>query len=370
MSKNITIAEGSQAKNFNTVHKLRTNLIGGGTQYWVPEDEAGAYANMGQKSITANGTYRASDDNKDGFSQVTVNVPPTTPRLITKSITENGVYNASDDDADGYRQITVGVAKMAVGTDGMDDGGDGNEHYIYTDPNTKLLKNKTLPSEIQVLTPPNKTVYYVGESIDLTGLQVRGICKNGVVWEDEGYPNGIIPNSELIISPKQARTGTNSGIWTDGDGVTAIQIEILSDGICYDYIGDVLYPSSPKGWYTILLGKKDRGEATLLATKYEGTLYLMRTSGENPGCDIYVMLPKEEGLKMEFWGGTSGGTRMNVWEPTGWDDRDNMRIEVPESTKDPRYASEMGTNLCKITVKWKRPYDHKTLSTYFSVQVH
>lgn len=118
MSKNITIAEGGQAKNFNSVAKIRTNLIGSGTQNWIPEDEAGRYANLGEVSIDENGTYRASDENLDGFSKITVNVPTEgggggggghEPRLITKNITANGTYNASGDGADGYSSVTVNV---------------------------------------------------------------------------------------------------------------------------------------------------------------------------------------------------------------------------------------------------------------------
>ena len=112
MSKNITIAEGTQAKNFNGVSKIRTNVIGGGTQNWIPEDEAGRYANLEEISIDENGTYRASDEGLDGFSKVTVNVPESggvEPRLITKTITQNGTYNADSDGADGYSQVIVSV---------------------------------------------------------------------------------------------------------------------------------------------------------------------------------------------------------------------------------------------------------------------
>lgn len=89
------------------------------------------------KSITENGTYDASDDSADGYSSVTVDVPPTPkddlnvtqngeynpttgrafgkvtvdvqPDLTTKSITANGTYNASADNADGYSQVSVNV---------------------------------------------------------------------------------------------------------------------------------------------------------------------------------------------------------------------------------------------------------------------
>lgn len=46
----------------NTHKTLQTNLNGGGG------------ADLGQKTITANGTYDASDDGLDGYDQVTVNV--------------------------------------------------------------------------------------------------------------------------------------------------------------------------------------------------------------------------------------------------------------------------------------------------------
>lgn len=59
------------------------------------------------KSVTANGVYDASDDDADGYDQVTVNV---TPSLGTKSITANGTYTASSDELDGYSSVTVNVA--------------------------------------------------------------------------------------------------------------------------------------------------------------------------------------------------------------------------------------------------------------------
>lgn len=46
-------------------------------------------ADLGTKSITANGTYNASSDDLDGYSSVTVNVSGGTP-TGTKSITANG----------------------------------------------------------------------------------------------------------------------------------------------------------------------------------------------------------------------------------------------------------------------------------------
>ena len=66
--------------------------------------------NLSTKTITQNGTYAASSDSVDGYSEVTVNVPAAQPNLGTKTITTNGTYAASSDSLDGYSSVTVNVS--------------------------------------------------------------------------------------------------------------------------------------------------------------------------------------------------------------------------------------------------------------------
>ena len=63
---------------------------------------------LGSKTIIANGTYQALDDNLDGYDEVTVNVPQNAT-LGVKNITANGDYYASADSLDGFSRVSVAV---------------------------------------------------------------------------------------------------------------------------------------------------------------------------------------------------------------------------------------------------------------------
>lgn len=72
------------------------------------ESGGGGGSDLGTKTISANGVYKASDDSLDGYSKVTVNVPaPTGTKAI--SITENGT---TTEDVTQYAgaEITVNVS--------------------------------------------------------------------------------------------------------------------------------------------------------------------------------------------------------------------------------------------------------------------
>ena len=61
----------------------------------------------GTLEINANGTYNVKDKE---FAQV--NVPE--PKLGTKSITSNGTYKASDDGLDGYSEVSVETSGVDI----------------------------------------------------------------------------------------------------------------------------------------------------------------------------------------------------------------------------------------------------------------
>lgn len=130
MSKNITVKEGTTAKNFTGVKKLTTNQMGSGTVSWVPEDEVLDYVKLKTLNAKANGTYKASDNSCDGFSRVEVNVSSDTKEKVIKA---NGEYSASDDGVAGYSKVTVNVPG----------GGGGPFTVIFLDDEGNLLKKET-----------------------------------------------------------------------------------------------------------------------------------------------------------------------------------------------------------------------------------
>ena len=116
MSKNITILEGGETRTFGNVEKLQTNLVGGGTQNWVPEDEAGDYVDADELSVTENGYY-VPDEGKF-YNAVDVLVEEE-PELEEITITENGTYTP---------QNAVGFSSVSVEVDTTGEEGDPEVH--------------------------------------------------------------------------------------------------------------------------------------------------------------------------------------------------------------------------------------------------
>lgn len=147
----VSIREGNKPRLMSGIKKLRVNLQSGGTTELVPKSSVAT----GILYATKIGEYKAADDGYVGYSRVYVNVPES----------ENG-------------------------------GADGG----WTD----------LPDEIKIISPPHKTTYDDGESIDITGMVVQA-RKNGVKWENDKYINGIIPLNEIELSSNIAELYKKNG---------------------------------------------------------------------------------------------------------------------------------------------------------------
>jgi hypothetical protein len=111
MAKNITILEGRETRTFGNVEKITTNLAGGGTQNWIPEDEAADYVDAEELSVDENGYYEP--DPGTFYSGVDVNVE-VEPDLEEITITENGTYTPQ---GDGFSSVSVEVDSSGSGDD-------------------------------------------------------------------------------------------------------------------------------------------------------------------------------------------------------------------------------------------------------------
>jgi hypothetical protein len=88
--------------------------------------------------------------------------------------------------------------------DQASDSGGGDWDDTYSGTYSGPIPRTDLPVRIAVTTPPNKTRYNDLEQIDLAGIIVQAYKYDDSIWTSNDYPDGIIPMSELEISPRVA----------------------------------------------------------------------------------------------------------------------------------------------------------------------
>lgn len=199
MSKNITIQEGGVAKAMNGIHKIKTDLRGGGSCLWVPEDEV----QITNKHITANGEYKASDDGKYGYGKVTVKVPGGSGSATNAGIPSGTTYPG-------------GPTSAVVGR-----WSDGNDYVVGIDESGDIVQTK-VPSSIAVTTPPTKTEYHVGETIDFSGIVVSAYDNSGNLMRQ-------VPFYELEFPVTVAAESNTGTITSDLDTRCVMPIPFARD---------------------------------------------------------------------------------------------------------------------------------------------
>lgn len=164
MSKNIIIQNNGVSVTYTGAKKIKTRNAKGGTLYWLPEGEQPTAV----KNITANGTYKASDENLYAYSQAIVNVP--------------------------------GAAKDSeTGRDRTD----GNDYNVTVDPQTDEIVKTKIPSGIIIATPPTKTTYTDGETINYSGMVVKTVDGNGN--EIATVPSSAVITEVTVADSSKAR---------------------------------------------------------------------------------------------------------------------------------------------------------------------
>lgn len=149
---------------------------------------------LGTLEATENKTYKASDENLEGYSTVTVNVEPS---LQTKSISSNGTVKP-DEGYEGFSEVTVNVQPK--------------------------LQEKTATANGAIT--PDETYYGLSKvTVNVEPkLQSKSVTANGTVTPDASY-NGL---SQVTVNvppttPKlQAKTATENGEVTPDSGYNGL----------------------------------------------------------------------------------------------------------------------------------------------------
>lgn len=298
---------------------LKTNLQGGGTCLWVPEDEV----NLDTKYVDHSGTYTARADDCYGYSQI--------------AVSGVDVEIKKDDDGDDVAEIT--------------DGGETRE--------------EKLPSEIRIEREP----YFVGPYgdrayISFDGLVVKAYTESGRLWTDAEHPNGVIPASELIFPvtvtdiSQASGEGRATSELIDGEVVFGVPPVIVGrlTGTHTHYVGgSVAFVIAPSGsvymaskssftgrvweeWGADTTPHNERSLGAMSFTHDEKTAYFCGESYPflDMGCNI-PMIDRSIDAEYVAWTILYGDITFNL-----------------------------GQN---IPVQWNRPYDGRLLETSFYVSV-
>ena len=320
MGKNISIQEGDIGKQL-TVDKLKTNLVGGGSCLWVPEDGI----NLGTKSISENGTFRASDDGYFGYSEVTVS---------------------------------------GVGTATGRDPNTGEEKRVSVDPETGDLEETIIPESIRITTLPTKVNYTNGERINYSGIVVHA-------YSSAGRDLGVVPFNELVFPVTTALASGDE--WTDGQGLNAMMLYLTpKPSVDWRGITSMVYVSQTIGGFSgndAAYGNDD-SPGTLLATRYDGANYIFWKTGGYE-LNMYSYWPDEDG-DGKTWGWMAAGSTT----PTVSRDRfvrapfSEHLSELTESTVDPTTVDPSALHATQtIPVQWPSADAGTTLETSFTINV-
>ena len=171
----------------------------------------GSSATLGTKSITANGTYNASSDSYDGYSQVTVNVSPTLQSKTNISPTESSQTITADSGYDGLSSVTVeAISSTYVGS-----------------AITRVSDNSTITINGATVSVRGGDVYYTGNVSKTIPLQTKTITPSEseqTVTPDTGN-SGLSSVTVEAISSTYVGSGITRRTFTSEDAFSGLDVE-------------------------------------------------------------------------------------------------------------------------------------------------
>lgn len=159
---------------------------------------------LGTLEATENKTYKAADENLEGYSTVTVNVEPS---LQTKSISSNGTVKP-DEGYEGFSEVTVNVQPKLQEKTATANGAITPDETYYG------------LSKVTVNVPPTTP-----------NLQAKTATENGEVAPDSGYDglSKVTVNVPATTPKLQAKTATANGVVEPDatyDGLSQVTVSV------------------------------------------------------------------------------------------------------------------------------------------------
>lgn len=183
---------------------------------------SGGSAVLGEKTITANGTYNASDDSLDGYSSVNVNVPDPVINLQSKSVTpsETSQTVTADGTYDALEQVTVD----AIPSD-----------YIGSSVSRKTAQTYTPGSLQQVISAGQ---YLDGNQIiSPVPTETKSITSNGTYTPSEGnYFKSVTVSVNPTLQSKSVTPTESAQDITSDAGYDALS-KVSVGAISSTYVG-------------------------------------------------------------------------------------------------------------------------------------
>lgn len=271
-----------------------------------------------EKSITENGTYLAANDNANGYSSVTVNVPVATPTIQSKTATPSEIAQTITPDSgyDGLSSVAVeAVSSTYVGsgvarkTSTDLTGQETEDGFTITAPTgyyeadaTKTIQNGNIAI--------NKLVWSRGE------INVRLDTSSGYLPDSQDVGIGIVLMDDIDNLPTQSSTDITptetiqtiqGNQYLTGDiTVEAIPSTYIGSGITQrtsiDLTASGATVTVPSGYYSNQATKS-------VASGTEGTPTATKGTVSNHAISITPSVTNSEGY---ISGGTKTGTAVSV----------------------------------------------------------
>ncbi|MBQ1449366.1 MAG: hypothetical protein IIZ12_00315 [Eggerthellaceae bacterium] len=217
------------------------------------------------------------------------------------------------------------------------------------------------PTKLKIITPPDKTSYSVGETMDYTGIVCQLQNDDGSVYTDGTYQTGIVPFSELVFPVIVAPDG---------------QSTIVLDGVDYPF--------------TFTTGtsfdlKNGTYQYTYVATSTVNCVLIEKTVSPSNTYYVLVMSSSEPFTVSRYYGGvpsspsspnavTYDGKTAYVYAPGGFSDVTTDIPIIVNSGSDSLTPYKVGwlmvyepAPIATIPVEWVSPYDGETLSDSFEI---